>query len=92
MMAQEYKSAVVTGGASGIGRATSLRLARDGRAVAVWDLDRQGAEQTVTMIEEAGGRAIACEVDAASKPGIAAALERTHADLGPVPFWSTMRR
>ena len=76
--------AVVTGGAKGIGRAISLRLAKDGAAVSVWDLDGDGANDTVSEIGKAGGRAIACVGDAASSRSIAGFVERTHAELGPV--------
>lgn len=83
-MSLQGKVAVVTGGASGIGRAISLQLARDGAAVAVWDLNGEGAEETVAMIAAEGGRAIACEGDAASEEGIAASAAKTRAELGPV--------
>lgn len=83
-MALTGKVAVVTGGGSGIGRAISFRLARDGASVAVWDLNGPAAQETVAMILDAGGRAIACEADAASREGIAGALSRTRAEFGPV--------
>ncbi len=83
-MSLEGKVAVVTGGASGIGRAISLQLARDGAAVAVWDLNGEGAAETVGLIEAEGGRAIACAGDAASPEGIAASLASTREILGPV--------
>lgn len=83
-MAGHRKIAVVTGGGSGIGRATSLRMARDGIAVSIWDINTAGAKETANSINELGGHAIACCADAASKDGIAEALERTRADLGPV--------
>lgn len=76
--------AIVTGGGKGIGRAIGLQLARDGAAVAVWDLDADSAHQTVGMIEREGGRATACVGDAASKAGIEACLARTRTQLGPV--------
>lgn len=78
------KVAVVTGGGSGIGRACSLRLAEDGAAVAIWDLNPEGAQQTVAMIESAGGRAIACVGDAADAKQIAKSAARTRSELGPV--------
>jgi 2-hydroxycyclohexanecarboxyl-CoA dehydrogenase len=83
-MSLKGKNAVVTGGGKGIGRAVSVQLAKDGAAIAVWDLDGPAAEETVALITQAGGRAIACVGDAASTAGIAAALTRTRAELGPV--------
>ena len=60
----EGKVAVVTGGASGMGREASIRLAREGAAVVVAGLpdDERGAE-TVQLIADAGGRAIYCGTD-----------------------------
>ena len=51
------KVALVTGGGSGIGRATSLRFAKEGAKVMIADYVPEGAEQTVKMIKEAGGEA-----------------------------------
>ena len=59
----EGRVAVVTGGASGIGRATAKLLARDGARVCVADLDAGGAESVVKEIESAGGEALAFLVD-----------------------------
>ena len=59
----EGKVALVTGGASGIGRATSLAYARDGASVVVADMDVTGGEQTVQMIKEAGGEAALVHAD-----------------------------
>jgi 2-hydroxycyclohexanecarboxyl-CoA dehydrogenase len=83
-MTLKNRAAVVTGGGKGIGRAVSVQLARDGAAVAVWDLDAQSADETVALIQKEGGRAIACAGDAASKAGIEASLVRTRKELGPV--------
>ena len=83
-MSLKNKIAVITGGGSGIGRATSVQLAKDGAAIAVWDLSGVAANETVELITSAGGRAIACEGDASSSDGIANALKRTQAELGPV--------
>jgi NAD(P)-dependent dehydrogenase (short-subunit alcohol dehydrogenase family) len=61
------RRAIVTGGASGIGRATALLLAEHGAAVAIADRDDTGARETAAAIEALGGRAIgiACDVSRA---------------------------
>ncbi len=57
------KRIVVTGGASGIGRATAVQCASDGASVVVADLDGHGAEEVARSIESAGGRAWSLAVD-----------------------------
>jgi 2-hydroxycyclohexanecarboxyl-CoA dehydrogenase len=78
------KTAVVTGGARGIGQSIATVLAARGAAVAVWDLNLEGAEKTVAAIRETGGTAIAVGGDAADATAIAAAAARTRAELGAV--------
>ena len=68
------RRAIVTGGASGIGRATSALLAAEGARVAVADLDEAGARTTA---EACGPDAIALRVDVASSEGCRRAVERT---------------
>jgi NAD(P)-dependent dehydrogenase (short-subunit alcohol dehydrogenase family) len=63
MLGLEGRAAFVTGGGSGIGRATSLALAARGAFVWVTDFDKKGAERTVGLIEQAGGRAKAIRLD-----------------------------
>jgi NAD(P)-dependent dehydrogenase (short-subunit alcohol dehydrogenase family) len=75
----EGKSALVTGGASGIGRATALAFAREGARVAVADIMQDAAQRTVNEIKAMGGQAmaIACDVtdDDAVKAMIAATVD-----------------
>lgn len=61
------RSAIVTGAASGIGRASALRLATEGAAVAIGDIDDAGAEKVVGEIEQAGGRALFVHTDVSNE-------------------------
>src|SRR5690348_13844669 len=81
-MTLQGKVAVVTGGASGIGRAIALRLARDGADVAVLDLNAAGAQRTAAEVAALGRRSVDCETDVAATASVAAAAERVHAELG----------
>jgi 3-oxoacyl-[acyl-carrier protein] reductase len=54
------KVAIVTGSGRGIGREVALRLVRDGASVVVNDLDDEPAQETVALVEQLGGRAVAC--------------------------------
>ncbi|WP_432982078.1 3-oxoacyl-ACP reductase FabG [Dactylosporangium sp. CA-233914] len=75
--------AIVTGAARGIGAATAVRLAADGHAVAVLDLDEAACKDTVEQITAAGGRALAVGADVADAEQVTAAVERVAAELGP---------
>jgi NAD(P)-dependent dehydrogenase (short-subunit alcohol dehydrogenase family) len=73
----EGKVAIVTGGASGIGRATARLLARDGARVCIADLDAGGAESVVKEIESAGGEGLAFRLDVTDPEQNAAAVAAT---------------
>ena len=74
--------AVVTGGSSGIGRATAQRLAAEGAAVVIADLDTERGEETVTQIREAGGEAEFVETDVTSESDIETMVETAVAEYG----------
>ena len=78
----ERRVALVTGGARGIGRATALRIAREGRDVALLDLlDDEGAE-SVAAIEAMGQRALYLRADVTDEAAVHEAVARTVAQLG----------
>ncbi|MFD3595738.1 SDR family oxidoreductase [Nocardia sp. NPDC058640] len=77
-----HKTAFVTGGARGIGAATAAKLAADGFAVAVVDLDADAAVATAEKINADGGTAIGLGCDVADEAQVNAAVARTVAELG----------
>jgi NAD(P)-dependent dehydrogenase (short-subunit alcohol dehydrogenase family) len=77
-------AAIVTGGGSGIGRGTCMRLAEEGAAVAVFDVDLEGAQGTVREIEAAGGRALAVRVDVSQAAEVEAAVAEVVSAYGRV--------
>jgi NAD(P)-dependent dehydrogenase (short-subunit alcohol dehydrogenase family) len=78
------KGAIVTGAASGIGRATAVALAQAGAHVAVLDRDESGVHATVTLAKQAGGNAIAVPMDLAKTTEIAATVARVIEQLGRI--------
>lgn len=75
--------AVITGAGSGLGRATALRLAREGAAVACLDLALAAAQETAAQATAAGATARAYQVDVADAGSVAAAVNAAVTDLGP---------
>jgi meso-butanediol dehydrogenase/(S,S)-butanediol dehydrogenase/diacetyl reductase len=75
---------VVTGGASGIGRATAERFAREGSRVVIADRDGARAESVASGIDKAGGTAMAVEADVATETGVVHLFERANNVFGPV--------
>jgi len=80
------KVAFVTGGASGIGRATALAFAQAGARVAVADVGEQANQETARLIEQNGGRALAVRCDVTRGEDIKAALEKTVTTFGRLDF------
>ena len=76
------KAALVTGAGGGIGSACALALAREGAAVAVADIDLAAARRTVAQIEEAGGKAVALQVDLGDEASVTAMVEAAAQALG----------
>ena len=81
----EGRVAMVTGSASGIGRATAHRLAvEEAASVAVVDLDERGAAAVADQIREAGGQAIALQADVQDEAAVAAAVQGVVDQFGPI--------
>ena len=78
------KVAVVTGSASGIGRASAVRLAEEGADVALIDINGDGIRETARLVEQAGGRALTVEADLTVREEIERAFEAIRAQLGLV--------
>lgn len=76
------KTAVVTGGARGIGAAVAKRLAEDGFGVAVVDLDESACADTVGAVQSAGGQAVAIGTDVADEKSVKMAVDRIASELG----------
>ena len=81
-MALKDKIAVVTGGASGIGRAISLRLAKEGCHVAIWDRDISRAHRVGAEVSDFGRRTVSVEVDVSSFGDVERAADRVRRELG----------
>jgi NAD(P)-dependent dehydrogenase (short-subunit alcohol dehydrogenase family) len=80
----EGKVALITGGANGIGRATALRFAQAGASVVVCDVQEEEGQETVSLIEEAGGRGLFLRCDVTSAGDCEAAVDKTVETFGGI--------
>jgi 3-oxoacyl-[acyl-carrier protein] reductase len=76
------KAAVITGAASGMGRATAIRFAQEGAAVVVADLNGEGGEATVRDCRENGGRAVFHKTDVTAEDNVKAAVDHAVREFG----------
>lgn len=76
--------AVVTGAASGIGRAVARHLARGSHSIALFDRDGDAARKEAEALTASGARAIACEVDVSDQGAVGCAVDTVRQELGPV--------
>ncbi len=83
MLDLKGKTAIVTGGGQGIGKAITLRLAAEGCNVAIFDLKPETAEQTAAEGRAAGGNLRVYGVDVADQEAVNKAVEQAEKDLGP---------
>jgi 3-oxoacyl-[acyl-carrier protein] reductase len=77
------RTAIVTGGARGIGAAIAARLAADGLAVGVLDVDEAGAKNTAGLITDRGGHAVAVRADVSDAVSVQSAVGLVASELGP---------
>ncbi|HXJ93773.1 MAG TPA: glucose 1-dehydrogenase [Terriglobia bacterium] len=83
-MKLEDRVAIITGSASGIGRASAGEFAREGAQVVVADINITGAQETVKQIEAAGGVGLAVSTDVADSGSVEALIEQTLRTFGRI--------
>jgi NAD(P)-dependent dehydrogenase (short-subunit alcohol dehydrogenase family) len=83
------RTAVVTGGGSGLGKAISEQLAADGHRVAALDVNKESAEQVAAAIRAAGGSALAVGVDVSDEDAVEAAFASVRGSFGPIAILVT---
>ena len=83
-MKLDNKVALVTGAASGIGRAIALRYAAEGAAVVIADLQAAGAQAVAAEIERSGGKALALAMDVTDEQAVNAGVDRTVSTFGRI--------
>jgi NAD(P)-dependent dehydrogenase (short-subunit alcohol dehydrogenase family) len=76
------RAILISGGGSGLGRATARRLAAGGAIAVVGDVDEVGAKETVRLVEEAGGAAVATQLDVTDSASASAAVREAYERFG----------
>ncbi len=76
------KVALITGGGSGIGRATALIFAREGANLVIADLNRKGAEETMAMVQKAGVKALSIQCDVLKPAAVEDLVQQTVKHFG----------
>ncbi len=76
------KTAVITGGAAGLGRATALAFANEGAAVAIFDIQKDAGEEVAHLIRQSGGTAEFIEANVADASQVDAAFDRVAETVG----------
>ena len=76
------KVGIVTGGGSGIGRATALAMARAGAALVIGSRDASKSEEVVALIRKAGGRAVFHPTDVSKPADVKSLVERAMTEFG----------
>lgn len=94
----EHHVAIVTGAGAGIGRATAMAFATEGARVLVADIDGERAQETVDLINAAGGTAVSCRTDVADEAAVSAMCATAVERFGRLDvlhnnaYWAPLRR
>ncbi len=78
------KVAIITGGANGIGRETTLAFVKEGAQVMIWDINREKADETIKLAGDLGSKISFLEVDIRKYENVADATEKTVQQLGKI--------
>jgi len=78
------KVAIITGGANGIGRETTLTFVKEGASVMIWDINREKADETISLAGELGNKIEFLEVDIRNYESVSDATEKTMEKLGQI--------